>query len=326
MMGRNDTGSQDRLRDTALSWIARLRSDAVTDADRGDFALWLAEEDSHTRAMDEMLDMWDDLGSIKQMPIELNRTDHAANQGSWLAASVAIAASFVLAFFLWPTSISTDPALLFQTAIGERSTFTMKDDSVVTLNTDSKIRVRYSQSTRMIDLVRGEAFFEVAKNPDRPFEVNAGTAKVTALGTAFNIYRKKRGADITVTEGVIRVTELGDTGNRAPAIEVLHVNEYIRATDSGLEATDSVDTTSLIAWQSGKLIAKEMTVRDLVEQLARYQKTRILLSDGDIAAMTISGVFELDQPQSMMNALALSLGLQVVELNENTLQLLKPSQ
>ncbi|MFK8047363.1 MAG: FecR domain-containing protein [Halioglobus sp.] len=324
-MNRNDTSSQDRLRDTALSWIARLRSDVVTDADKGNFALWLAEEDSHARAMDEMLDMWDDLACIKQMPIEVNRPDPAANQGGWLAASMAIAASFALAFFLWPASTSTDPTVLFETAIGERNTYTLDDNSIVTLNTNSKIRVRYSEDARMIDLVRGEAFFEVAKNPERPFEVDAGAAKVTALGTAFNIFRTKIGADITVTEGVIRVTELGNTGNRAPEIKVLQVNEYLQATERGLESSGTVDTADLIAWQSGKLIAKEMTLRDLIDELARYRKTRIIISDREIAAFTISGVFELDQPQSTLSAVALSLGLQVVELDENTMQLLKTS-
>ena len=78
------------------------------------------------------------------------------------------------------------------------------------------------------------------------------------------------------------------TGARAPAIEVLHANEYLRATRDGLEPTDSVDTASHIAWQNGKLIAKEMTLRDLVIQLERYRKTRILIADSNIASLTLS--------------------------------------
>ena len=145
-MNRNDTSSEDRLRDTALSWIARMRSNAATDTDRGHFALWLAEDDSHSKAMDEMLDMWDDLASVKRMPIPLQQTQTAANGSSWLTASMAIAASFALAFFLWPASTSMDKALEFRTAIGERSTYTLEDDSVVTLNTNSKIKVNYSKN------------------------------------------------------------------------------------------------------------------------------------------------------------------------------------
>lgn len=325
-MNLNDTSSEDRLCDTALGWIARMRSSAATDSERGDFALWLVESDSHAKAMDEMLEMWDDLASVKRMPIPLQKTATAANRSNWLAGSLAIAASFALAFFLWPASSSTDKALEFRTAIGERSAYTLEDDSIVTLNTNSKIRVNYSQNHRRIKLIQGEAFFEVAKNPERPFEVNAGAAKVTALGTAFNIFRNGDSADITVTEGTIRVTELGETGVRAPATEVLHVNEYVRATSRGLEPTDSIDTASAVAWQSGKLIAKEMTIRELVVQLERYRKTRILISDSDIASLTFSGVFELDQPDSLLRALELSLDLQVVKLGENTLQLLKTSQ
>jgi transmembrane sensor len=325
-MNRDILCSEDRLCDTALGWIARMRSSAATDSEKGDFALWLAEDESHSKAMDEMLNMWDDLASVKRMPIPLQKSQTAANASRWLAGSLTVAASFALAFFLWPASSSMDRALEFRTAIGERSAYTLEDNSVVTLNTNSKIRVNYSNNYRRIKLIQGEAFFEVAKNPERPFEVNAGTAKVTAVGTAFNIFRNGDSADITVTEGIIQVAELVATGARAPAIEVLHANEYLRATRDGLEPTDSVDTASHIAWQNGKLIAKEMTLRDLVIQLERYRKTRILIADSNIASLTFSGVFELDQPESLLRALELSLGLQVVELGEDTLQLLKTSQ
>ena len=87
-----------------------------------------------------------------------------------------------------------------------------------------------------------------------------------------------------------------------------------------------MDITSHIAWQQGKLIANEMPLLELVAQLERYRDTRILISDGDVAALTISGVFELDQPESILRALELSLDLEVVELDSKTVQLLKSGQ
>lgn len=87
-----------------------------------------------------------------------------------------------------------------------------------------------------------------------------------------------------------------------------------------------MDLASHIAWQEGKLIAQEMKLPELVAQLERYRDTRILISDSDIAALTISGVFELGQPQSILRALELIHGLEVVELGPKTVQLLKSSQ
>jgi len=298
----------------------------VTDADKAAFALWLAEDAAHTTAMDQMLDMWEDLACLKKMPISTGNGRKQAYRRGFLAASMAIAASLAFAFFLWPAAKTVNNTVLLETAIGERARHILEDNSTVTLNTNSKILVKYTQDQRSIDLVRGEAFFEVAKNPERPFEVEAGAAKVTALGTAFNILRSTAATDITVTEGVVRVTQLGQSNSRLPATELLQVDEHLRATSGGLEPSGEVDIAERVAWQSGKLIAKEMPLRDLVEQLERYRKTRILITDADIAALTISGVFELDQPESILRALEVSLPLQVVPLGQNTLQLLKTSE
>ena len=83
--------SYDQSCETALSWIARLRVDEVSAQDQQSFALWLAEDSSHKVAMDAMLDMWDDLGTVREMPFPLQITEPASNQRNWFAASAAVA-------------------------------------------------------------------------------------------------------------------------------------------------------------------------------------------------------------------------------------------
>ena len=122
------------------------------------------------------------------------------------------------------------------------------------------------------------------------------------------------------------MTESGTTGNRAAATEVLHENQQLMATSQGLEAAHTVDVTSHIAWQQGKLIANEMPLPEFVKELERYHKTRIIISNAEVAALKVGGVFELDRPESILRALALSHGLKVVQLNPQTIQLLKDSQ
>ena len=324
-MSYSHTQSFERDCDAALGWIARLRGKTVSEQDTQEFALWLAESASHKSAIDSMLEMWDDLGSVQSLPFPAQITQAAANQRNWLAASVAVAACLVLAIFMWPQSPAGPGQLEFLTAVGERQHFELDDQSILTLNTNSKVTVIYDENLRRIELVRGEAYFEVAKDVNRPFEVYTGNAKVTALGTAFNIYRRADSASITVTEGVVQVTEMG-SGGRPAATEILHASQQLVATSAGLESATSVEAGRYIAWQEGKLIADNMPLPELIAQLERYADTRILITGADVTARTVSGVFHLDRPESILRALELSLDLQVVELGPNTLQLIKASQ
>ena len=316
-------------RDTALGWIARFRSGSASDEDRAAFALWLAQDKNHKQAMDSMLDMWQDLASVQQMYSDApeGTPRKAANQSRhWLRASVATAACIALALFIWPQNTpDTSQPTYYQTALGEQLRIELDDGSTATLNTSSRLSVSFDKEQRHIDLLRGEAFFEVAKDPSRPFNVDAGSARVTAIGTAFNIYRGKQASSITVAEGVVRVTELGKTGGRAPATETLHANQQLKATEQGLQTATATDVSQHTAWQRGELIASEMTLFEFARQIERYHDTRILISDSSIAAMTISGVFPLDELDPILQALQLSLGLQVISLNDNTLQLIKPA-
>ncbi|MBE9539585.1 MAG: FecR family protein [Proteobacteria bacterium] len=312
-------------RDTAASWIARFRSGSASDEDRAAFALWLAQDKAHKQAMDSMLDMWQDLASVKQMHSDM--PGEAANQSRhWLRASVATAACLAVALFIWPqNSPDTNKPIYYQTALGEQLSIELDDGSTTTLNTNSRMSVNFDTEHRRIELIRGEAFFKVAKDPSRPFDVDAGNARVTAIGTAFNVYRHGQTSSITVEEGVVRVTELGATGSRAPATEILHANQQLKATEQGLQTATATDVSQYTAWQRGELIASEMTLFEFVRQIERYHDTHILISDSSIAAMTISGVFPLDELGPILQALQLSLGLQVLSLNDNTLQLIKPA-
>ena len=323
-MSRGDTDTYEHDCNQALAWIARLNADDVADADRHAFALWLAEKATHRAAMDSMLELWDDLGSVRHLPFE-PASAPAANQSSWWVLA-AVAASLVLALLLWPLLDSGEAPLELQTALGEQRSFELTDTSRLTLNTNSRVLVAYDRDRRYLELSRGEAFFEVASDPKRPFEVDSGSALVTAIGTAFNIRRSAEFASITVTEGVVRVTELGVSGNRIAASEVVRANQRLEASSSGLEPATRVESDREMAWQRGELVAVEMRLPELAAELERYHELRILIADPEVAAMTVSGVFQLDQPEAILEALVLSHGLQIVRLNETTVRLLKPVQ
>lgn len=308
--------------DAATSWIARFRSDDASEQDHRDFALWLAASASHRQAMDLMLELWDDLGSVRHLPFE---EPLPAAGGSTRRQWFAGAAGLIIAVIVLP--LGDDPVSVqqFQTAQGERATFTLEDQSRITLNTGSRVEVEFSGSARQVALLRGEAYFDVEPDAGRPFQVETDTATFTAIGTAFNIYRREDASHITVTEGVVQVTEHVRAG-RTARTAMLQANEYLQASARGLGNALPVDPAPLTAWQQGEMIADEMPLLELTRELARYSDTRIVIRDRDIARLTVSGVFNLDHPDSVLQAVERSLQLQVVRVDDRTVQLLKPRQ
>lgn len=314
--------------DAALGWIARLRSDQASAADRASFALWLGEHPRHRRAMDQMLELWDDLGALQllrpESPVLLPRA--SANSRRWYAGAAAVAATVMLAILLYPLLGSDPVSTQYRTAVGERLSIALDDSSRVLLNTDSSISVTYTDAQRHIDLRRGEAWFEVKPDSARPFHVDAGETRVTAIGTAFNVYRQHDGADITVTEGVVRVSEIVESGLHKPATEVLHVNQQLRTGSGGWALSAAADVNAQLAWRQGELVADNMPLAVLVAELERYHDTNYMIADPAIAGLTLSGVLQLDQPDAILNALRLSLGIQTHTLDSGTVQLLKADQ
>ncbi len=155
--------------------------------------------------------------------------------------------------------------------------------------------------------------------------MDAGEARITAIGTAFNVYVHDGTTDITVTEGVVKVTELGETGARAATAEVLRKDQRLLVNPGGWQISTS-DTAQQLAWRSGQLVAREMPLLDLVAQIQRYYDKNIVVTDPDVAAMSVSGVFDLDQPDATLRALALSLDLQTEQLDDASVRLLKAGQ
>ena len=325
-MTTNNNSDKDhfaqRMEDQAAVWLVRLRSDTATEQDQQQFALWLAANPQHAVAMDNMLELWDDLAVTRYMPAEPEHANTATRQKAW--AAVAVAACFVFALMLAPQWLTpTAEPSYYSTQLGERSTVELEDGSLITLNTDSRLQVEFSRSERKVTLSRGEVYFEVDHNASRPFVVDIGSAEVRVLGTKFNILRSDQSSQITVTSGVVRVTELGNPGSRAPAVELLYANQSVAADRNGLQRPSQVDAVTALAWRNGNIIAEAMPLGKLVAELARYHERRIIVTDSALAQTTVSGIFPIDQPEVILKALEHSIGVQGVELEDSSILLIK---
>lgn len=307
--------------DEAAGWIARLRSDAVSEQDQQGFALWLAADASHPQAMDSMLDMWDDLAVVKALPWQDLPRD--TSRRNWLVGGLALAASLTLAILLTPQFDFNQPQQLYKTRIGEQLSVELADGSHVTLNTNSRLQVKLGAESRQLILTQGEAFFQVAHDQQRPFVVQAGDAQVVALGTAFNIYLHDEASHVTVTEGVVRITELNAAGSRAADSALLYVDQTIAGSSGGLSKPTVADSNSTLAWRDGNIVAEGMTLLTLVRELSRYHPQQILIPDPAVGQLTISGVFRLQDPDTILRALEHSLAVRSVPLDDGTVQLIR---
>lgn len=258
------------------------------------------------------------------------------NIENWfVAAAASIAVVAVILFYNFqPNDTKSDSYhAIFETRKGELSAFTLPDGSVIELNTDSKVETHYSSQQRHITLEKGEAYFSVASNPSLPFIVDAGAGRITAVGTAFNIYRPGRNTVVTVTEGSVKVA---DTLNNVSAPDdsqiaskvyekVLVVGQAIEVDASeGLGEITVGDENASIAWRKQILVFNETELVAALEELNRYLATPVDCSHPSLLTVKpVSGTFNLKDPENTLTAIIDTYSLQV-ERKAGQIKLMAP--
>jgi len=191
----------------------------------------------------------------------------------------------------------------FETPIGEQRVIQLNEGSVVNLDAQSQVDVKFSKSQREIRLLRGEATFKVAHDISRPFRVHTADAVVEALGTQFNVYAHRDGTTtVFVLEGKVQVTQAG-SGVAMPrtAPVPLAAGEEARVQSSGtIEHRRTPDMAEAIAWQQRKLIFKRTSLDDMAAEFNRYNKSIHILVEGiEPGEFRFTGAFDADDPQSL---------------------------
>jgi len=197
----------------------------------------------------------------------------------------------------------------YATRIGETRLVALSDGSVVTLNTNSRIVVHFAKAVRRIQLERGEALFNVAKNKQRPFVVTAGDTQVRAVGTAFTVrLLQKQPIQILVQEGVVEVTRKGSSD--VTPVRAVADTRTVVASGAPI-ANHPVTYTQVsrdLAWQYGQIAFDNQTLEEAAREFARYSKVKIIV-DPAVANRTITGLFASNDPAGFAEAAASALSL-----------------
>lgn len=298
----------------AAAWIVRLSSDQCAPGDHKQFSDWIEAEPSNGTAFDSVLNTWQKSSFASPLPATTRSSETTSGWNlGWMWPTTAIASLSCLiaaAVFMLGLQQPQQVTEQYATAIGEFERIELRDGSIIELNTNSKITVAYSDQLRDIQLLQGEAYFQVAKNKNAPFVVSFGSASVTALGTAFNIHSSARDSKVIVTEGVVAVAEadagLALKGERAivNAGQELNVN-----LNTGLgKITPSINANNT-AWRKRTLVLENIPLNTALEKLSRYLKHPVDISHASLRKARVSGTFSLEQPEATLAALIESFNL-----------------
>jgi len=272
------------IEEEAATWVARLRSSDATEGDRLGFDRWLANDPRNSAAYEEMSALWSDLAKV---PRSVGRK-RSGIKGTAAAFAVILSAGYICQQAGLIDRIRAD----YHTSIGEVSSFVLDDGSRITLNTDTALRVHFEKNLRSVELLRGEAFFDVSPDPDRPFTVTGHNGEATALGTHYSV-RVGDGDDVMVEEGRVAVTS-GQRKVFLPAGGIAHMSA------SGDLVSGTADVAGLTSWRDHKIIFSGRPLYQVIDELNRYQRGKIVVFGNATRDLKVSGVFStIDIDQSI---------------------------
>lgn len=304
-----DRETANEIEEAAARWVWRLdREDRTPELD-AELAAWCSGDPRREGAFLQAEAAWMILdrsaqlttrphGSAQRSRLSMPRRTLLAGGGAALAASAAGIAYLGLSNHR------------YRTRIGEIRRVPLEDGSTAAINTLSALEVAMTRKTRTVKVSRGEVWFQVARNPERPFVVEAGRIRVRAVGTAFSVRRREGGAEILVSEGVVEAWVTGAEGHvvrvRAGGRAFVADNAAVREEAAGASEIDRA-----LAWRAGKIDLAGETLASAVAEFNRYNTRRLMIDDPEVAAQRFYGVFRTDDPEGFARSVSHSLGTNV---------------
>jgi transmembrane sensor len=296
----------------AADWAARRDLEGLSADEQAEFEAWLAADVRHLGAYGRAEAVLARLERLNRPPLDIEAQERCDKSG-WNrrrvlltgGATAGVAAALGVAVIPRGT-----PRELLSTEIGQIREIVLTDGSVVSLNTNSEIEVRFTRDARNIDLIKGEALFDVAKNHTRPFIVSAGGTSVRAVGTSFTVSRlPQQPIQVLVKEGIVELQR--DNAPEAPPVRASANIRAIAPPDAPI-VTVAMPEAKLardLEWQYGRIALDNETLADAAGEFARYSEVHIIV-DPAVSNRTVTGLFASNDPVGFAKAVAAVLKLQ----------------
>jgi len=378
------------IEEEACQWVVRFEGNAPLAEDEIDaFKAWLARSPVHRKILTRYASLWENMEVLSELNVPLGKIKAPENSATsklvrWLmgpllllksmpailkkpkftsATSWAIVSMFIVTLaailVISDAGNQSGARIVYSTSTGERDYAVLPDGSKIWLNTESELVVDYSEKLRRIVLYSGEAYFEVAKDQTRPFEVYAGSKLFRAIGTAFSVYKEHSGVRVTVTEGKVELAVVrksrppptkdglspladasvgkGKHAQRKNSVDIdLEFEELIGSLSAGqsvmlpkqdagsvdkVVSFDQQELTRQVSWRDGLLVFAGEPLSVVVEEVSRYTPIKITVADDEIKTMRVGGQFQTGEVEALFDVLEAGFGLQVSHLDKNHVEI-----
>lgn len=318
--------TEDSILEEAGEWIAKMDR-GMSDAELQALKVWMKADEQHTQIFLEMARLWDKMSVLEALTDVVTDTQKHSQTKWWqgLAAAFVLGAALLLISGINVMDMLNGPAIvqteqLFKTDIGETSEFTLSDNSVLKLNTQSLVKVTYTNNQRVLELEQGELHIDVAHDKSRPLSVYAAGKIIQAVGTAFNVQLFNNQLELMVTEGKVLVAEQGTTG-----LDLLNPTEIslpssslqltkgewslLSAPEQLVEKLPLNDLNKALSWQQGKLIFRGETLKQAMQEVSRYSGVSFRFSGPELEQIKIAGSYKTNDLNNLLVDLQKNFGI-----------------
>lgn len=303
-----------RIEEQATLWRVRSDNPEWSAQDQEALDAWLEQDTAHRVAWLRICYGWQRIDRLSALraPVEVKAVVPArrwpARSRLAMAASLlmVLGAGLFLALGEWRSGSAR-----YVTELGGHETVALRDGSRVELNTDTLIRTAVDETSRRVWLDRGEAYFDVKRDPGRPFVIDAGTHRIVVLGTRFSARRDGERVEVVVEEGKVRVEEKAAKGQ--PKVAVATKGDRVLAEVGSLllTPTEPEKVTTQLAWRNGVLVFERKTLADAAVEFNRYNKKKLHVDAALQGEIRISGSFDANNVEAFARLLRRAYGLDV---------------
>jgi len=297
------------IKQQADQWLVKMETNSMTDGDETRFVEWMEQDERHGQAFYEAEQTWQ---LMHQATKSAQAQIKTATISKFRQVFMPLAASVVLTLssLLWWQDIYFATISDHYTVTGQRLSQELSDGSELILNTDSAVDVEFNDNARVVKVLSGEVYVVVAKDTKRPFTVEVGNMKVTALGTEF-IVRTDHNLQptVTVTEHSVKI----ESDQNKNLNLVLEQGQQVSLNENTAKPSQvkNVDIDAAQSWRNGKYVFKEEALARVLQELDRYYEGKIVLRGDELQEQKVTGVLNLEEPRTSLENLTRSLSLKV---------------
>jgi transmembrane sensor len=314
---------------TAFLWRATMADAEVAPADRERFEAWLRADAAHARAYERARRFWDEMGDLdpaaldpaffKPSPGERLRRAPAPRGGLGARRLAPLAGGLAAACLVLLLAVQLIPGVgpagpeTYTAAVGRTRGVDLADGSRITLGADTSVEVRFTPELRLVRMGPGEAYFEVARDADRPFEVVVGGTRIVVHGTAFNVRRSARETQVAVREGVVSVhvdeapqaaAPVGAPAAQAAPAATLAAGERLTVRADGDATRDaSLQPEAVGAWRENLLVYIDAPLAEIAADINRYRHRKVRIAEQDVAELRVTATFDSGDIDGLLQTL-----------------------